>query len=613
LKLNDTMRFVFVSVCVQVCDGNDICSFYEADVTVLEKATFTEAEVTAFISNQVDTPKFAGDFTLALTNLNLMADRGLVSRRRRRRRREAAETTSDTTADQLDLIQLTIDETVMTSSSAQLVLDQTASVDPSTMDLSDQSDFVDQLSSIIDVFIDEGVPIPSGSATIVSGKLDVISDGLDPEDNEALLSKISDLRSQLSQSLASGLSVGSPRSEIQGSNGVSGVMRTLLSDPLDSKSTGTPISISFGSELSALFGPAWTCSSGEACSGVTLKLQHYDSDVDLLSTDQEDIDNRVADILDIILADPESDEKLNVSGLAEPVELGFTLNSSPSETDLTCVYWDTSISDWSTNEVSTTDNGDGTVTCGTTHLTTFTVMAVPWVIESTTVMDEVTEVPVTEGLSTNLIIIIAASSGFGLFLLLIVGIFMCKQCGRKNKVENASSSSSSEQQERQPPSSQPPQQQEQPPQQPPQQVVAVIGIPMVQGQYGMGMATQPMGMAAQPMAMAPVDHSMPVYDLPPAYSSSVGVAPAAAQQPYSSTVAAAPPQVTLVGQNNNLMQVGMATEPAPPSYESKASKSGEMSSYMTAVTGGLPGIGQTSDQIPLKSMTGSKSSLTGHR
>ena len=77
-----------------------------------------------------------GDFSLALTNLNMVSDRGLVNRRRRR---AASASTTSNTEDQLELIQLTLDETVLTTDRAQLLLDQTASVDPATMSLADQS------------------------------------------------------------------------------------------------------------------------------------------------------------------------------------------------------------------------------------------------------------------------------------------------------------------------------------------------------------------------------------------------------------------------------------------------------------------------------------------
>ncbi|XP_022081345.1 uncharacterized protein LOC110974195 [Acanthaster planci] len=585
---------------MKVCDSNDICSVYEGNVTVLEKVTFTEAEVTAYISDQVDTPKFAGDFSLALTNLNMVSDRGLVSRRRRRT--AAEDSTSTTTTDQLELIQLTIDETVMTPSRAQLLLDQTESVDPTTMVLADQSDFVTQLETIIDVFIGADEPIPSASATTVSGKLDVISEGLDPVYHESILAQISTVRSKLASSLASGLSVGSPRSEIDGTDGVSSVMRTLLSDPIDSKTSGTPISINFGSEVAELFSASWICSSGESCSGVTLKIQHYNTGVDLLSTEDDHINYRVADILDIVLTDPESDEKLNISGLTTPILLNFTITNPLSEVDNECVYWDGTT--WSTDGLDTTENGDGTITCATDHLTTFTVMGVPWPSVPTTEADEiVTAVPENLfGLSTELIIIISASAAFGLILLTIFTVFLCKHCGKSKAKVSARDVPDSIQPQVQPqmqPQMQPqlqPQQFQLQPQ--PQPMVALIGIPVIQGQYGMGYNHTS-------MAAVPRD-APPVYDIPDqGYSTQVGGA-----QPYGSTVATAPPKVTLVGNNNNLVQVGMASDP-PSSYSGKAAQSGEMSSYLTAVTSGLPGIGGT-EHIAMKTVSGSKASLTGH-
>ena len=80
-------------------------------------------------------------------NLGLLADienqaSGASSRRRRRdigsRDRRAAEVTSDTTAEQLELIELTLTETVLTTSSAQLLIDNTATVLINNMTIEDQ-------------------------------------------------------------------------------------------------------------------------------------------------------------------------------------------------------------------------------------------------------------------------------------------------------------------------------------------------------------------------------------------------------------------------------------------------------------------------------------------
>ena len=54
------------------------------------------------------------------------------------------------------------------------------------------------------------------------------------------------------------------------------------------------------------FGAAWSCSSGDACSGVTLKISHYNTDVDIYSRTTDDQNNRAADIIEIILSDPDS-------------------------------------------------------------------------------------------------------------------------------------------------------------------------------------------------------------------------------------------------------------------------------------------------------------------
>ena len=91
----------------------------------------------------------SGDYQKALGNLGLLADienseSDGESRRRRsssRKRRVAADQTGETSLEQLELIELTLTETVLTISSAQLLIDNTASLLLSDVTLEDQSKY----------------------------------------------------------------------------------------------------------------------------------------------------------------------------------------------------------------------------------------------------------------------------------------------------------------------------------------------------------------------------------------------------------------------------------------------------------------------------------------
>lgn len=122
----------------KVCDRNDMCSEYDVTATVTEKTSFSESEISDFKANNVDAKKFAGDTLGALTNRNMLPDAEEGSSRRKRRRR-AAEVTSDVVNEQLELVQLTIENSVLDSSSASALIDQVEIISTSDMTLQDQS------------------------------------------------------------------------------------------------------------------------------------------------------------------------------------------------------------------------------------------------------------------------------------------------------------------------------------------------------------------------------------------------------------------------------------------------------------------------------------------
>lgn len=121
-----------------------MCTEYDVTATVTEKSSFSAAEISDFKANNVDAKKYAGDTLGALTNRNMLPDAGSDESSRRRR---AAETTSDVVTEQLELVQLTIANSVLDSSSVSALIDQIESISTDDMNLVDQSKSRDPILS----------------------------------------------------------------------------------------------------------------------------------------------------------------------------------------------------------------------------------------------------------------------------------------------------------------------------------------------------------------------------------------------------------------------------------------------------------------------------------
>ncbi|XP_071499141.1 uncharacterized protein [Diadema antillarum] len=556
-KLDDSDIRVYI---IKVCDKNDMCSSWIAGTNVTVKESFSASDITNFKANYVSALSFAGNHLTALLNNNMLVTK--VSGGSSRRRRTASASTDTTTAEQLTLIQNVLQNTVLDVSGAQILIDQLPAIDASLMTLSDQNTFLTYITQIVNVFINEDVAISETSAEIVLSQLEVIGEGLTAADNEAMLSKISNIVNKLGNSLRGGLTLGAPRQELSSGDVTVGVLRSLLTGTFSSTESGAgAVSIDFGSELSALFGNAWTCATGETCSGVTITFSHYATTYDPFSVDADDVSNRAADIISIELSNPSTGSAINVTGLSTPVTLTFPLSVSLTGVTYDCVYWDSSASDWSTSGISTTEVDGSTMQCQSTHLTDFTVMGTP--IPSTEPSSTADPNSEIEAL-TNLVLYIAIGCAAGfVVLILVVVVLICVVLKMGNNAKANSNNAPTENVES-------PRHDPLPPRQP---------LP-------------------QPTMMDPVHpaYVSPHFDPPPQYEQTNPYNSMPPPPPISGPLA--PPPVALVS-GNQLSHAPLDTSANPmPSMEkkSKAAPDNSYTNYMDAVTGrrplsgGMPGV-----------------------
>ncbi|XP_077988424.1 uncharacterized protein LOC144442925 [Glandiceps talaboti] len=353
----------------RVCDKYS-CEEFSSEVNVTVKSSFSASEITDFRSNQIEPMEYQGDYLGALVNTNMLVTK--TSGSRRRRKRSYADTTTSDQQSLLTLVGNVISTSVLSTDDAVLLIDQVSQLVTSDMSIDSQDDFLDSVKDISDVFSStDGAVIKDENARVMLNQIQNVAAGLDPVWNEAMLDKCRTGMTKLVKSLIRGKSLGGGATDIS-STGVTMRLEKNVLDESFSSSGGA--SIDFGDDLRNTYTAAWTCDSG-TCAGTSVKTNHYDSNTDLLSTTDEDKNSRASDILSIELADPNSDETLNITGLSNPIIVNLTINSPDSSLVYTCKYWDEVASNWSTDGVTTIENDDNTVQCQVTHLSTFSVFS----------------------------------------------------------------------------------------------------------------------------------------------------------------------------------------------------------------------------------------------
>ncbi|XP_077988425.1 uncharacterized protein LOC144442926 [Glandiceps talaboti] len=434
----------------RVCDKYS-CEEFSSEVNVTVKSSFSASEITDFRSNQIEPLEYQGDYLGALVNTNMLVTKTAGSRRRRKR--SYADTTTSDQQGLLTLIDNAINSLVLSVDDAILLVDQISQLVTSDMSISSQDEFLDAMKDVGHIFSStDGAVIKEENARSLLNQLQNIAGGLDPFWNSAMLDKCRSAMAKLVKSLMRGKSLGGGATDISSTGVTMRVEKNVLDDSFSSSGGAN---FDFGDDLKNTYTAAWTCDSG-TCSGVSVKTNHYDSDTDLLSTTDEDKNSRASDVLSIELADPDSDETLNITGLSNPIIVNLTINSPDSSLVYTCKYWDEVASNWSTDGVTTIENDDNTVQCQVTHLSTFSVFSgtvpttdAPTVADVTTetvtgTVEETTEAEVLaaevdDGVNSGMIIgiVVGAVVLVAVVIIIIVAtIILSKEPKRKQVVDD---------------------------------------------------------------------------------------------------------------------------------------------------------------------------------
>ncbi|XP_070541849.1 uncharacterized protein [Ptychodera flava] len=357
----------FVSnVCDKYC-----CAQFTIEIEVTIKLTFTASDISDFQSNQIDPLAFQGAFLEALVNTNMLFQKKSAGKRRRRKR-SYADTTSEDEQNRLTLIQNVLSSSVPSKDDARLLIDQIDQFTTEDMAIDAQDSFLDVVTEVLNIYSsDSDAVIDSESASVALKKFQAIGSGLDPEFNSVMFDKVRQGQERILKSLSRGQTLGGGATEIS-STGVTMMIEKNVLDGSFSSAGGAVID--FGADLQNTYTAAWTCDSG-TCSGVSVKTQHYDTGVDYRSTTDEDKNSRATDVVSIELADPETDETLNITDLTTPIKMNLTINSQDSTKFYTCKYWDEDAAAWSTDGITTVEIDSATVECQMTHLSEFSAFS----------------------------------------------------------------------------------------------------------------------------------------------------------------------------------------------------------------------------------------------
>ncbi|PVD33216.1 hypothetical protein C0Q70_04467 [Pomacea canaliculata] len=137
-----------------------------------------------------------------------------------------------------------------------------------------------------------------------------------------------------------------------------------------SRSSSSPVSLSFGDTLNKRYN-RWSCGSSQ-CLGVGVEVFHYSTNTYPNPPPDSTLS---ADVVTLTLFDQNSGADIsNISNLESPATLTFPL-VQPKGAPYLCKYWEATSRTWRTEGVTTSLQTADTVVCTTTHLTDFTVVS----------------------------------------------------------------------------------------------------------------------------------------------------------------------------------------------------------------------------------------------
>ncbi|XP_033123601.1 uncharacterized protein LOC117122201 [Anneissia japonica] len=542
---------------IKVCDTNFMCTTY-FDSAIVTHNELSAEEENEFKHEHVTTLIYSGDYLGALVNFNeLLFFKAADSPERRRR--DIVETSSDDVTEQLQLISLEIDNSVLTTSSALTLLDQANLVRIADMSLSDRNEYISYIATIVQVFIDDGTAIPTSTSQSTLQRLTEIRSNLDPTFNANMLTSIGSLQDTLLSSQAVDLVLGEEPQVMSTSDVTTSIAKAILGGTFTTSSSATAATVNFGSQLESIYGGAWSCNS-ETCSGVTVIFLNYADDVDYLSTTDDDKNTRASSIINIKLADPNSGEEIEISDLTDPITMTIPLTNAQADVTYVCRYWNTTHGVWSDDSMATGSVSSTDVQCQSYHLTNFAVFAVP--IEGDNDLTSGTPVIEVEKEEEGLLMYLLIFGGIAVLLLLVIVILVIVLHKKpKKSLEEEDGSRKTKNHAPQPAPA-------------PQQASAPPAAET----------------ADQPQQQAPQIHTVlqPIYiQQPYPYTT----------QPFNQTpvIPGNQPAVTLVSPNGELKS---STLPDYTASSAGQNQSGNYSSYVQAYTGGMAPVMESSIPLP---------------
>ncbi|XP_072037597.1 uncharacterized protein [Amphiura filiformis] len=390
----------------KVCNAYISCSLFNVTAIVTPRDDLTPETIAQLTDELVEAFKLTKNYLEALVNFNIITD--ITGSTTARRRKRAVTVSTLTAANQIELVENVLENTVLDYSNAQLLIDQLTSLSIEELSYVDRGRLLSVIYEIVLVFDGEH-PIESNSAQIILDITGVIAEDMIPEQ----LSLISTINSMLITSQVTVLTLGADAVQTSSDYVTSSVQRVFPNGVFRTKAAADGAYVHFGTQIEEIYGPIWSCSGGDACSGVVIHYEHYRSDTDYFSTTEEDRINRAADIIGISLHDPSSDSELDITGLTTPITINITITRPQTNKSYECRYWSVSDTAWLSDGIDTVIQTTTLVTCLTHHLTQFTVMGVDLPI--TTESMGSTELPgsqqeqrkgLTAGLTTLVVLVI---------------------------------------------------------------------------------------------------------------------------------------------------------------------------------------------------------------
>ena len=90
-----------------------------------------------------------------------------------------------------------------------------------------------------------------------------------------------------------------------------------------------------------------------------------------LCNNQSCFKNVSLQVINFVLSDPNTKVKLTISGLANPLQLKFSVGDPPSGKQAACKYFNETLRIWMSDGLEAVGPVNGTLTCKSTHATVF--------------------------------------------------------------------------------------------------------------------------------------------------------------------------------------------------------------------------------------------------